>query len=496
MIGFRRVLKAVYIYFMASLWIGSWGLLAVDEVTTSIEYLLEKNNAPISSVLQPGYVMHEKNGVKFMIKQETAEALGVVTLDMECDSPEFWDNIEYEVDLETLEFVVDFNKLNYRDYKIQDLYVITEPYSPDAADWHINTKGFEYYNFTKTLVPHNDNVAKVSLPLYKSNFASVEKTYPLHVKLEATAMNTYNPVACVKEDVTMIPSEKFKDFKDMEPFFVDGIFQPYDIENLQIDSVEEDAFISKFMEYQKMRKSGLDLPSLEAGLALLGKDLTFSSNLDSDYVWIKEPLKNKRIRTKKTVLGLYGDVLKSDLEDVKKVIEVLHVVAPGLDISYSSETKDVTLPIHITECKDKLGKHIGCEDGGWAGVYMWEDFIWMDGSQRGDYRSHILIHEIGHALGLGHNLCWTSAMTYEKMGPNVPYFSHIDLMQLQILYNPVFQNKYYHSKNSSYLSRYKVINDLKLSEERVLYYEENIEEACYQQPGAYDHLIDMQVGNK
>jgi hypothetical protein len=87
---------------MASLWIGSWGLLAVDEVTTSIEYLLEKNNAPISSVLQPGYVMHEKNGVKFMIKQETAEALGVVTLDMECDSPEFWDNIEYEVDLETL----------------------------------------------------------------------------------------------------------------------------------------------------------------------------------------------------------------------------------------------------------------------------------------------------------------------------------------------------------------------------------------------------------
>ena len=64
--------------------------------------------------------MHEKNGVKFMIKKETAEKMGVVTLDMECDSPEFWDNIEYEVDLETLEFVVDFNNLNYRDYKIQN----------------------------------------------------------------------------------------------------------------------------------------------------------------------------------------------------------------------------------------------------------------------------------------------------------------------------------------------------------------------------------------
>ena len=33
-------------------------------------------------------------------------------------------------------------------------------------------------------------------------------------------------------------------------------------------------------------------------------------------------------------------------------------------------------------------------------------------------------------------------MTYEKSGPQVPYLSHIDLMQLQILYHPEFQNKY------------------------------------------------------
>jgi len=150
---------------MASVWIGSWGLFAVDEVSASITHILEKNGTQISSVLKPGYVMHEKNGVKFMIKQETAEALGVVTLEMECDSPEFWDNVEFEVDLETLEFVVDFNNLNYRDYKIQHLYVITEPYSPDAADWHHSTKGFEYHNFTKTLVPHSEDIAKVNLPL-------------------------------------------------------------------------------------------------------------------------------------------------------------------------------------------------------------------------------------------------------------------------------------------------------------------------------------------
>ena len=65
---------------MASLWIGSWGLFAVDEVGASLTHILEKNDLEINSVLKPGYVMHEKNGVKFMIKSETAEKMGVVTL--------------------------------------------------------------------------------------------------------------------------------------------------------------------------------------------------------------------------------------------------------------------------------------------------------------------------------------------------------------------------------------------------------------------------------
>ena len=499
MIGFNRVLKTLSVYFMASVWIGSWGFFAVDEVSASITHILETNGTQISSVLKPGYVMHEKNGVKFMIKRETAEALGVVTLDMECDSPEFWDNIEYGVDLETLEFVVDFNNLNYRDYKIQNLYVVTEPYSPDAADWNHSTKGFEFHNFTKTLVPHNNDIAKVRLPLNKSNFASLEKTYPLDIKIEATSMGTSTPVACVKEEVSRIPVEKFADFANMEPFFADGIFQPYDIESLQVEAYGEDAFIEKFMEYQDLRKSGQDLPSLEAALALLGKNLIFEPSNEGDFKWEDQPVSYKLLRNKKTVIGLYGDVVKSDLEDVNKMIQVLHVVAPGLDISYSSETKDVTLPIHFTQCKDKLGKHIGCKTEGFVGVYFtsYKDYVWVDSSKRGDYRSHIIIHEIGHALGLGHNLCWTSAMTYEFEGPQVPYLSHIDLMQLQILYHPDLtptSKSYKPAKRS--LGRQEVINKLGLSEERVSYYEDNIEEACYQKPGSYDYLIDMQVGKK
>ena len=168
--------KSTLIYLISTLWIGSWGLFAVDEVSSTISHLIGKQKTQINSVLKPGYVMHEKNGVKFMIKSETAEKMGVVTLEMECDSAEFWDNIEYEVDLETLEFVVDFNNLNYRDYKIRNLYVITEPYSPDAADWNHSTKGFEYHNFTNNLVQPYPDVATVRQTLYTSNFSSLEKT--------------------------------------------------------------------------------------------------------------------------------------------------------------------------------------------------------------------------------------------------------------------------------------------------------------------------------
>ena len=38
-------------------------------------------------------------------------------------------------------------------------------------------------------------------------------------------------------------------------------------------------------------------------------------------------------------------------------------------------------------------------------------WIWVDSQHRGDFRHTILTHEIGHALGLNHNLCHSSVMS-------------------------------------------------------------------------------------
>ena len=443
------------------MWVGSWGFVAVDQVSTSINHVIEKMESQENSVLLPGYVIHEKNGMKFMIKNETAEKMGVVTLDMECDSSDFWEKIDYEVNPETLEFEIDFNNLDYREYKIRNLYLTIEPHSPVAADWNIATKGFEYHNFSKTRIPFTEEVAKVTLPLYKSNFESLEKPYPLNVNLEATSVNGSDLVNCKEENVYTIPVEKFKEFENIEPFFAEGVLPPYDIDNVKVNSNEEQAYIEKFIDYQLLRKSGLNLSNNEAGLALLGKDLVYSPNINGDYEWVDEDISFKNIRNQKTVVGLYGDVRKSDLEVIKNTLHVLHIVAPELDISYSSETEQVTLPIHITECDNQRGRHIGCLDE-YIGVYKWQDFIWVDASLRGDYRSHVIIHELGHALGLSHNLCWDSAMTYELSGPQVPYLSHVDLMQLHILYHPELKTINYFKSKFAYIYRAQVINQLDL----------------------------------
>ena len=474
------------------MWIGSWGIFAVDQLNISIDNFFVKREASESSVLLPGYVMHEKNGVKFMIKEDTAEKLGVVTLDKECNSDEFWGNIAFDVDLETLVFAIDFNNYNYQDYNIRDLYLTIEPKSPGENDWLISSRGYEYHNFSKIRIPSTEKSKKINLPLFRAENFSDKKVYPLEVKLIAKSLNSSSSVICKEEYVDTIPIQKFKDFENIQPVFTEGIFPVYDIANLKVQSSEEEVYIEKFIDYQILRKSGLHLPSNEAALALLQKDLEFAPNVNGDYKWTYDALHYKKIRNRKTVIGLYGDVLKSDLEAIKNTLHVLHIVAPTLDISYSSDTKDVTLPIHITDCKNNLGKHIGCGVGGFAGVYKWEDYIWVDASLRGEFRTHVLIHELGHALGLSHNLCWESAMTYEFSSPQVPYFSHIDLMQLNILYHPDLVLEETYSPTTRTLYRSEVIEILELSEERVSYFEENIEEACYQKPGSYDYLIELQ----
>ena len=239
----------------------------------------------------------------------------------------------------------------------------------------------------------------------------------------------------------------------------------------------EDTYIRDYMQYQQKRLSYKTLPAPhEAAVALLKKDITKNTESDN-WEWsdVRSGILHKR--NEDTVIGFYGEVRNSDLVLLSNVIDALTVVIPDLRIRYSNDHSQVNLPIHIYPCTKEIDYQLGCKDE-YSGAYFGSDWIFIDGNNSKEYRKHVIVHELGHALGLGHNLCRDSAMSYADYSTDPSFFSHVDLMQLQILYT----------------GKANIISGNNLDEEKIEYYQENISEACSVKNSAWLELINLQLG--
>ena len=110
-------------------------------------------------------------------------------------------------------------------------------------------------------------------------------------------------------------------------------------------------------------------------------------------------------------------------------------------------------------------------------------WIWVDSNYSSSYRKHVLIHEFGHALGLGHNLCTDSVMSYADWAESVTYFTEVDLMQLRLLYD---------SNLPMIFSNYQVVNDLNFDSDIYQDYLDNEKPMCSPQQSGWDELISFQ----
>ena len=235
------------------------------------------------------------------------------------------------------------------------------------------------------------------------------------------------------------------------------------------------------------------------------------TNSYNKFTWKNHRYENSGRRDVKTVIGMYGDVKKSDLETLSKVLEMLNIVAPGLDISYSQKTSDVTLPIHFINCPKTKAAADNCEalvkageeyglDSPAGGVHMMEDFIIIDSSQENWQRKQTIVHELGHALGLVHNVCPSgSVMSYNFSDRTLRLMNldYLDLMQLAILYNPLMEEdgnniKYSNVPGKEFVPIDKIIDLFNLSKEKIEEYQQNPDTICGLKPPGYKFLIDIQ----
>ena len=454
---------------------------------------------------------------------------GVAVKEKRCDDTEFWSNIEYEFDYDESSFVLDLKGYKPEDYGIQLLQLILRPLNYEwffnneaneiqrvsTADYTLIMDGFDRYNSRIINLPIKENKSSTNIDIFRAG--TVGWLYPNEraarrprdsMDIEAT-LQVWCTSDTVKEyngKTFVIDKDKLKKYVTKQPYFVENIFEPYDINNFDETTISKDEYDKSIKEFEALKKRNSEIPPpTEVALVLAGKNAKRNSNpndLLNEWIPSFDGIEGPKARISKTVVGLYGNVKESDLRVLSNVFKALHVIAPGLDISYSSKTSEVTLPIHITGCTDAIDI-AGNICASWAsGLYMPEDYIWVDATYSGVFRERTLVHELGHALGLGHNTCIEgSVMSYRySTAPSLlfGYFSHLDLMMLSLLYNPLLSEKGNHTVTKDYgfehreVTANKVIELFNLSEDKYNKYVVNLRSTCYFAPTGYDFLIEIQ----
>ena len=456
---------------LISIWITGWSIIAAYEISTTLELINISSNK--ETWPPEGFVIVEnRSGDKIMISEETDQKFNPKNPDI-CDE-NFITTIKTEIINDTL-FISYLNDPIF--YGVKDLELKIIP----SGDHFRPDRGFKIHNFRKISLT-NESSHEIPLNIYET----VQNEYYIDFILQG--FSEKNNELCFTELLLSINEENFTNYKTNTPFFLEEVLQPAFEENPNISVIGENEYIKNVIENNQKKLLFSSLPTVsESALVLLNQSTRYSNDEEKD-IWVNTPRYYPSVRDE-IVIGLFGEVINYDFIALSNILETLKIVAPNLKITISNDVNDVTLPIHLSPCNELISDKFNNCFGYAAGIYYgWHDFIWVDSSiTNKNRRAHVIIHELGHALGLNHNLCIDSVMSYSQFADETSYFNHLDLMQLSLLYHPEVES--YDGKSF----KTWVINKFQLDENIVEKYENDPYLACNaNDENEWKELIRMQ----
>ena len=468
-------------------WIALWSGFAIDQLSTTYQHISEDKNT--SSVALPGKTIIEKNGTKFMVDDKLAlNQIQAEQRDL-CGEDKFWEEVELSISPKRKSLIVQFpEKISIKDSGIKSIYLQAVP---TTSAYRSFSTSFHMHSITQIKLKLSERSQEVGLQLLNG----LETDYSRFVdswsiKISANSVKKDN---CYISEHLQINTSNYDNIANLNTFYASEILEPVFEDSFQHTEIKEQDYLENFFLIQKLKQLNPFLPEVhEAALALLSYTVW-----PEEDKYVSSEIHNRHKLHDKVVFGLFGDVIDDDLETINKIIHVLNIVAPDLDISYSKKANEVNLPIHFAPCTQLISSHVnGCE-GYAVGIYYHANafnekargkygYIWIDSRYKSGYRQSVLIHEIGHALGLGHNLCTDSVMSYSDFSNEPEYFTAIDLMQLRLLYD---------KRLVDFEKAPSIVTKLGLDPVKYKKYKSDKSSMCFAKDSGWNELINFQQGN-
>ena len=473
------------------IWIISWSIFAINQISFTYNHLISSNVPSETLVVSEKSLNNSEAGFNkdqndFVGKdaKELSESI--------CFNEEFWSSVEAEITEDKKNFTISFPSIpNKNDIKSIDIII-----KPRTINYESSKNAFHMHSIHQSRL--NTNLKEHEFQLDLINGIDTNYSYLVRDwKLDIIASSN-NLADCYESTVLRFNSADYESISNLSVFYEKNIISPIFEKNYDVQEFQEQQYLNQIFQKLQLKKIQKVLPPPhEAALALLNKDVKYDfKKSKKGEKYVDEYISTRKRLSGEVNIGLFGNATNYDLHVVNKVLNILNIIAPNLKIAYSDNPADVNLPIHFAHCTKRFSELVNDCRSKIAGTFYHRDsklenakfgWIWVDSQYSKSMREHILIHELGHALGLGHNLCTNSVMSYAKFADSMPYFTEIDLMQLRILYDPKLDEIY---------NNYQVIEDLDLDLDTYSEYADNSKPMCSPQQGGWKDFIEFQKGLK